>query len=168
MLRGNLQIHHSLQISLLQLTVQVGSWHGLDSGMKVGKLGPKGFQRRDEEAQKGGAAAAQWEHLKLLALGLLKAALGPVGKKDHLPGVIQQGKTLGGELHRAGGALKQHCVQLPLQRVDLLSHRGLGHVEAFRGPGEIQRFRHGQKTGELESVQNGFPLLLINISYYLS
>ena len=91
--------------------------------------------------------------LEPFALWLLETPLGTVGQKDHLSGIVQKGKTLGRDLYRAGGAPEQDGVQLFFQGMDLLSYSGLGHVKPLGGPGEIQGFRHGEKTGELKDVQ---------------
>ena len=67
-------------------------------------------------------------------------------------GVLKPRFGPGGQVDRPGGPSKQGDPQLLLQRMDLLGHGGLGHMELLGGPGEIEVLRHGQKAADLKGI----------------
>ena len=77
---------------------------------------------------------------------------------EQLPGVLEEEPPLLGQADRPGGPSKQGDPQLLLQRMDLLGHGGLGHMELLGGPGEIEVLRHGQKAADLKGIHKAFSI----------
>ena len=68
-----------------------------------------------------------------------------LGSSQQAPHLGQQGQARGGERHAAPGAHEQQHAQLPLQPLDGLCQRRLGHVQARSGAAEVQLFGQHHK-----------------------
>ena len=118
----------------------------LQPGVQVGVLGGQLFQHRRQQKQLGVAVAPQRQRAHRLAVRAGEPLDRPIGQPHHLPGVGQEGQAFLGDADGAGGAVEQLHPQFPLQRVDLLGHGGLGHMQLLGRAGKIERFGHGQKA----------------------
>ncbi len=65
------------------------------------------------------------------------------------PGQRQQRLARVGQRDVAPGAAEELRPQLPLQRLDLLGERRLGHVHPLGGPGEVPGLGHGHEVQKL-------------------
>ncbi len=99
-------------------------------------------RRRETDAQQADLAARH-------ALQFLRQRL---RRGEHRPRALEQGVASIGQRHRAARAREQLHAQLLFQRADLLAERWLRHVQAQRGPREVQLFRDGDEIAQVAQL----------------
>ena len=82
-------------------------------------------------------------------------------KVQYLVGVAQKHHAVFGEAHGAGAARKERAAQLVLERLYLVAHRGLGHVQVLRRPREAQGGRDLGEARKLHAVHRPLPPLIV-------
>ena len=127
-------------------------------GVEIGMALPQLAQDSRQGKEAGITVTPHRQVLDPPGRGVLKPRFGPGGQVEQLPGVLEEEPPLLGQADRPGGPGKQGDPQLLLQRVDLLGHGGLGHMELLGGPGEIEVLRHGQKAADLKSIHKIFSV----------
>ena len=85
------------------------------------------------------------------ALGDQRRALGKAQDTPRLGENTASGRR---QLHRAAGALKQLCIQMMLQDLDLPAERRLGHAKLGGGPAEMHLFGDRDETLELAELEH--------------
>ena len=81
-----------------------------------------------------------------------RSVFGAVRDGDNLPGVIQEGFSLLGQLDGTGGALEQLYIQFLFQGLDLLADCRMGDMELLGCLAEVEILCHSQKAGELKGI----------------
>ena len=143
----------------MALALQQGSDLNLAGGLAQGDL-HLGIESRiapDQGRQDAVVGGADEGELQAPRLPVPQSP-GDIWQGGQFPkGGAHMGQQLGpeGRQHDAAlGAGEQGRTQLPLQGLDRLAERRLGHVQPRRGPAEMQGFGHGLEVSELTDVHD--------------
>jgi hypothetical protein len=92
------------------------------------------------------------QHAELAATRATRLVECALRLRKRTPPLGQQHGTRGGECYSPAGPLEQQNTELALQRLDLLTQPGLGHMQPLGSTAEVQLFGDGDEVPQVPEL----------------